>query len=149
MPRLSTGLRNAMLATDGVQGAMEKMAINIYSGTRPASSNDVVPGAAVLLATIQDNGTDSTGLSFDAPAEGVLAKAAAETWTGEAAATGNATWARAYKVGDNPATASTTLARMDVTVGVSGAELQISNTAITQGAIQTVQQLNVTMPAGS
>lgn len=117
--------------------------INIYSGTRPATANDAIGGDNVLLATISLAG-GATGLTFESttPA-GVATGKASETWSEDSAiATGTAAWFRMFESGDTPANASTTAARLDGSVGVSGADLNLSSVSIVAG-------IPVVIPAGS
>lgn len=53
----STGLRNKLLDTGSFRSIMDRCLINIYSGSRPSSANDAVPGSSVLLAIISVNGS--------------------------------------------------------------------------------------------
>ena len=91
-------------------------------------------------------GTATNGVEFDAPAAGVVSKAAAETWTGLCGASGTAGWFRfytnAYTTG-----ASETAVRFDGTVAVSGGQLNVSSTTFTSGATETVSSFAITIPA--
>ena len=142
--RLSTGLRNQLLGTDDFKTIFTDCFINIYAGTQPTSADTST--SATLLCTIYSDGS-SAGLEFDAPASGAISKAAAETWSGTAAASGTAAWFRLYEAGDTPGSTSTSAARIDGTVGVTGGDMNISSTTIASGAVQTVTSLTFTLPA--
>ena len=87
--RLSTGLRQALLGTADFRTEFTGCFINIYTGAQPASADDAATGT--LLAKLYSNyPTNTLGLSFDAPVLGVISKAAAETWSNAAAASGTA-----------------------------------------------------------
>ena len=252
----STGLRNKLLDTGSFKSIMARCFINIYSGSRPASANDAVPGASVLLAVVSKSGSNAsgaelvtngtfasdtgwtkgtgwtiaagvatsdasqvadsdleqeqagslllndhayevtvtitrtagaitpmiggtagttrsssgtftetiyasasqtismradedfagtvddfeitplaTGLSWDtAAAAGELLKSQTETWQeDEVLATGVAGWFRIYEATDTPSGASTTLARLDGTIGTSGADLNLSTVNLVAG----------------
>ncbi|NIT14179.1 MAG: hypothetical protein GTN99_08075 [Candidatus Dadabacteria bacterium] len=144
--RLSTGLRNAMLGTASFDAEFTACFINIYSGPQPASADDAITGSNTLLATIYSDGA-ALGLNFDAPVSGTISKAAAETWSGTALASGTAAWFRLYEAGDTPANLSTTASRVDGSIGISGGDMNISNTTITVSAVQTITQFDVTLPA--
>ncbi len=135
----STGLRNKLLDTNSFKSIFALCFINIYSGSRPASADDAVPGASVLLATISKDG-GVTGLSWDtAAAAGVLFKKQTEVWQEDAVlATGVAGWFRIYEAADTPANASSTLARADGTIGVGGADLNLSTINLTSGVPLTI-----------
>ena len=77
----------------------------------------------------------------------MLSKAAAETWQGTAVATGTAGWFRCYQAGDDPSAAETELARFDGSIATSGAQLNMSSTAIVISAVQTISAFTYTQPA--
>ena len=62
------------------------------------------------------------------------------------ATTGTAGWFRFY-ANDLTTGASSTAARFDGSVSTSGAQLNMSSTAITAGATTTIDSFTVTMPA--
>ena len=144
--RLSTGLRQALLGTADFRTEFTGCFVNIYSGSQPTSPND--PASGTLLAKLYSNyPTNTLGLSFDAPVTGVISKAAAETWSNAAAASGTAGWFRIYEAADDPSLASTTNSRLDGAIATSGGELNMSSTAIVAAAVQTLTSFDVTLPA--
>ena len=142
--RLSTGFRQKLLGTDDFQAIFAGSFINVYSGSRPATADEAI-GSSILLATIYSDG-NSAGLSFGTPADGEIEKTSA-TWSGTAVATGNAGWYRLYEATDTPATASTTNARIDGSIAISGGDLNISSTSVEQGAVQTISTFKIIYPA--
>jgi hypothetical protein len=89
-------------------------------------------------------------MDFNAAA-GVMTKNAIETWSGTATGAGTQTagWFR-YKgsVSDGGALDSSAVyLRMDGAIAVSGAEMNMSSTSITNGALQTVSAFTFTVPA--
>ena len=150
--RLSDGLRTAMLETGSLESALALGFIFIHTGAQPAAANNAATGTLLVTIAVSDG---ATGLTFDAIATaGVLAKAAAETWSGTAAATGTAGWFRfneliTDKAGTTTAMAalSTTAQRLDGSIAVSGGDLQMSNTSIVAAAIQTISTFNLTLAA--
>lgn len=145
--RLSTGLRNHILASGSFKNGLDGGVIRIYSGTPPATADDAVPAASTLLCTLTVDGDGSTGLNFDtAAAAGLLQKATSEVWQGTNVATGNAAWFRFEPQADGGGQ-STTALRLQGTVGVAGADLNISSVALTTGAVQTVDFFSVLLPA--
>jgi hypothetical protein len=141
--RLSTGLRQALLGTQDFQAEFALSFINIYTGTQPSGADDAATGT--LLATIYSDGA-AVGLSFDAPVAGTVAKAVAQTWSGTAGAEGTAGWFRLFEATGNPAIQSTTESRIDGNVATSGANMNMSNTFIANGAVQTISTFAITMP---
>lgn len=147
--RFSTGLRNAMLGSTGASAALNDGIIYIYSGAQPASADNAVSGTLLLKITVDAGawtaGAPTNGLGFEAAAAGVLSKAAAETWKGLGEAAGTAGWARFCGNTADAGGASTTLARIDMAVAKTGADLNISNTVIAVGAPTTIDTFNLTM----
>ncbi len=146
--RASTGARNKMLdggASGGLKASLALGAINIYSGPQPLSADTGATGT--LLGTVSIDGLGVTGLTFDAAVNGVLSKAAAETWKFVGVAAGTAGWCRFYPAGGNPAVLSTTESRVDMAIASSGSDVSLSNISITIGAPVTVDIYQITLPS--
>lgn len=145
--RLSTGIRNKMLdggASGGVKGAFNLGFIAILTGTQPAGADS--PATGTLLGTVSVNG-GGTGITFDNAVAGVIAKAAAETWRFTGLAAGIAGYFRLYAAGDTITNTSTTAARIDGSIGSSGADLNLSNLTIEVGQVNTCDTFTFTLPA--
>tara|TARA_R110002110_G_scaffold415835_1_gene657226 strand:+ start:41727 stop:42185 length:459 start_codon:yes stop_codon:yes gene_type:complete len=152
MLRFSTGLRNGILNATGVKEAMADGVIRIYSGAQPASADTAPAGTLLLEVTVNGgafaHGSAANGLEFDDPVNGVLSKAAAEVWRGNGLAAGVAGW---FRFCANPADAggaSSTLARIDGSVGRTGADLNLSNTNVAVGVPTTVDVFQISMDQG-
>ena len=142
--KASTGLRNGTLATGSLRSLLNGGRINIYAGAEPASA-DADLGGATLLCAVTVNST-GTGINFDTAASGgVLQKAPGEVWSGVNAATGVASFYRHVAAGD-AGDASTTAARLQGTIGIAGADLNLSSTSLTSGATQTIDYYSVALP---
>jgi hypothetical protein len=88
------------------------------------------------------------GLLWGQPTGGVLPKDARQTWSGVAGATGTAAWFR-FEASVTDAGALDSVAavlRIDGAVATSGAELNLSNTAIQNTATQTLDTFSITEP---
>ena len=133
----STDLRVDMLAA--VKATLDGGELRIYSGIRPAAADDSI-GAAVLLCTVKVDGTD--GLVFDDTTPGLLTKPAADDWTGDNVASGTATWFRICLSADAGG-ASTTAPRIQGTVGVVGADLNLDTVALTSGLPTPISSFNI------
>ena len=174
--KLSTGLVNAIMATGSFRSTLNGFELRVYSGAEPATADDAIGGAvligkydnggspATFSATADDGegatplleitvssgsftpGTPTSGLNFAAPASGACAKAVGEVWSGAATSSGTAGWFRFY-ANDRTTGADTSHARFDGSVSTSGAQLNMSSTAITAGATTTIDSFVVTMPA--
>lgn len=142
--KASTGTRNYLLDTGSLKAAFNLGFIKIYAGTVPATA-DASIGAATLLCTISVNG-GGTGLTMEASADsGVLEKNASETWQGTNAATGTATFYRHVAPGDTGAS-STTERRLQGTVGLAGADMNLSDVDLTASAVQSLDYYVVALP---
>jgi hypothetical protein len=139
--KASTGLRNKMLDTGSVKSILALGFIKIYGGAVPADADAAVTGT--LITTVSVNST-GTGLSMGTAAAGVLPKAS-EVWSGVNAASLTATYFRHVAAGDD-GTLSTTQDRIQGTVGTAGADLNLSSTALTNGATQTIDFYNIALP---
>lgn len=141
---LSTGLRDDILDTGSLKAILDSGFIDIYSGTPPASADDAASGTK--LCRISNNST-GTGITFNASAaSGALQKNSGETWSGVNLASGTATYYRHVTASDT-AGASTTEQRIQGTVGVAGADMNLSDVSLTISATQTLDYYVVNMPA--
>ena len=104
--------------------------INIYSGTQPVNANTALSGNT-LLAT----------LTFGNPAFGSAAASvitANAITSGTAGATGTATFARILE-------SNGTTVVMDVTVGTSGAGINLNTTSIVSGGLVSITSFTHTV----
>lgn len=148
--RLSTGLRDALLGTESFKDIMAAGVIRVFSGVQPSSADDAEASTVLLEITVSSGtftaGSATNGLNFGTPTSGIIAKSSSEVWSGAASTSGTAGWFRFY-ANDMTTGASTTAARFDGSVSTSGAQLNMSATAITAGATTTIDSFTVTMPA--
>ena len=90
-------------------------------------------------------------LTLGVPVAGVIAKKVSEIWSFNGVANGTAGWFRFYSsdTGDTGAAISGApyYPRMDGSIAVSGADLNLSNIAITTSSPNTIDTFSVTMPA--
>ena len=145
--KLSTGLRNGLLATGSFKALMDGGFIDIYSGVEPLTADAALnsQGANTLLCRVSLNGT-ATGLTFDTAAvSGVIPKTPAETWSGTNQNSGTASFYRFVTPTDDGLT-STTQKRIQGTVGQFGAEMNLSSVTLTAAAEQTISHYVVTLP---
>ena len=118
----------------------------IYTGSQPATA-DIAPTGTKLLEITEASGAFvagavGNGLSWDAPIAGVLGKDST-VWSDAGLATGTAGWFRFYA--NDFDTAANALC-FDGAVGTSGAELNLSSTAIVLAATTTIDEFEVTLP---
>jgi hypothetical protein len=112
---------------------------NIYSGSQPADANTAI-GAQVLLVTLTFGPTAFGGAVASGSAGSRIITATANAITpGTAVANGTAAWFRVLK-------SDATTVVFDGSVGTSGCDLNISNTAITIGAVVSISSFTITQP---
>lgn len=149
--KLSTGLRNGMLNSTGFTEAFNDGIIYIYSGPQPSDADAATQGTLLLRITVNNGawsaGSPTNGLGFDAPAAGVISKAAAETWRGLGVTEGTAGWFRLCGNAADAGGSSTTLPRMDGSVAMSGGDMNLSSVAIVTNAPTTIDTFTFTLPA--
>ncbi len=142
--KTSTGLRNKILDTGSLKATLGTGFIKIYSGTVPATADDALTGAT-LLTTVSNNST-ATGITFAAAAAAaVLSKLGTEVWSGLNVAGGVASFYRHVAAGDT-GVLSTTEARIQGTCGLAGADMNLTNTTLSNGATHTVDFYQVNLP---
>lgn len=143
--KLSTGLRNHILATGSLKNALDGGVLRVYAGTEPATA-DAAIDAVTLLVTISNNG-GGTGINFDAtPANGVISKNPGETWKGTIVTSGTAAFFRFSSLNDN-GSSSTNEKRVQGTVGTIMADLLVSNATFTQGNERVIDAFAIGIPA--
>lgn len=126
MAIFSDQLRNDMLVTSPFKTLMDGGKLNIYAGpTYPATAEEALPGDQTLIYVIDNGGAN---VNFEASAtDGVISKAAGETWSDLALAAGDIAYFRYYLPPDDPAVEDLTARRIQGTVGTSFADLIVGN----------------------
>lgn len=143
--KVSTGLRNYLLDTGSLKDALALGFIKYYEGPVPASADDAITGSHTLICTLSDDAT-GTGISFDAAAaNGVLSKDITQIWRGVNVASGTPTFYRHVAVEDTGAL-SATQPRLQGGIAVVGAEINLSNSSLTNGASETLDFYVVNFP---
>ena len=149
MVRLSTQLRTNLAGSTGFAATFANGIIEVRTGTQPATADAAATGT--LLGTITLNsgafvaGTATNGLTFAAAAGGAVSKSG--VWSFNGIAAGTAGWFRLKGNALDDDSLSTTLPRLDGSIATSGADLNLSNIAISLGAPNTVDSFTWTQPA--
>lgn len=150
-----------------VTAALIASAINRNGYAEATSSGAVVtvklrPGAGVCTLALAATGITCTGSSFSGgaavvnglyladPAAGVIAKPTSVIWSFLGVAAGTAGWFRYFSsdTADTGAVISGVpyYARLDGSIAVSGADMNLSNITIASGAPNTIDQFSITVP---
>jgi hypothetical protein len=142
--KASTGLRNKLLDTSPFKTVFNLSFLNVYAGAVPADADASVGGATLLCA--YSNNNTATGLTFAAAAaSGAITKNLGETWSHAAVGTGTATFYRLVAAGDTGGS-STTEARVQGTVGLAGADLNLASLSFSASTVYTVDTYTLSLP---
>lgn len=141
MLKYSEALRNALMVTGSLKSLIDGSEIRFYSGSAPSSPAEAISGTKLVTIKV---GTD--GVTFEAEATGgTLVKNLSEVWSGTAAAAGTATHFRLVATADADG-ASPTAYRIQGSVGIAGADINVTNPTLAIGASQTLDYFYLTMP---
>ena len=142
--KASSGLRDHMLSGGSVKSALDGGLLNMYGGAVPATA-DADLGGATLLSVMSSDGAGA-GINMDTTAAGgILPKAPAEAWHGTNVATDTATFYRHVAAADD-GTLSTSQPRIQGTIGLAGADLNMTSIDLVSGAPQTLDFYTIALP---
>jgi hypothetical protein len=139
---------NRVLDSYTVVEQFNNIRVKLFSGTVPDSAEEAISGDSTLLLTYDNSGVAGT---FDSAADnGVLPKAPSETWSGTAVAGGTATYFRAYNPtsdSDDGEDEDDTAPRIQGTVGVVNADLNMPSVDIVLGNVYTLDYFAISVGA--
>ena len=145
MLKLSTGLRNNMLAVAGFKQSMDSSVLRIYAGAEPADA-DADASGNTLICIIYNGNDGLTPLTFEAAAaNGEIQKLNSENWAGTNSTSDTATFYRLLKPADADG-ASTTEFRVQGSIGTAGKELNLSSVALVNLATQDIDYYSIALP---
>lgn len=149
--RLSTGLRTNLAGPTGFGATFEAGVMHIYSGPQPATADSPVTGTLLGIVTKDGAafvaGSPTNGLSFDDPVAGIVAKQPADAWRFTGLAIGTAGYFRLIGNAADAGGSSTTLPRLDGSIGTSSGDLKLSNTSVVVGSPNTIDVFQYEFPA--
>jgi len=147
--RLSTKLRTNLAGDTGFGATFANGVIDIYSGTQPATADAAATGTLLGTVTLNSGtftpGTATNGLTFAVATNGAVSKTG--VWSFNGVAAGTAGWFRLRGNAPDSGLLSTVLPRLDGSIAVSGADMNMSNISIAIGAPTTVDSFVWTQPA--
>lgn len=141
---------NAFISVPRYKAAAVGAVITI---TAPVGSGATANGLAVVSSVTTITKTDANmasgvtavnGLTFGAAASGAISKSG--TWSGVASSSGTPAWYRIVRAAAQAAGASTTYLRLDGTVSLSGADLNLNPCSQTATVSQTIDTFSLTEP---
>lgn len=150
---VSTGLRNEMLMDNGLRyaltndedtalGVPNKALLRIYAGVPPVDA-DASLGSATMLCEV--TAAAGGGLLLGDASGGIIPKDPAQTWSGVNVASGTATFYRLVKSDDTGASSVTDI-RVQGSVGLAGADMNMASTTLVVGAVQPVNYFIISLP---
>lgn len=124
--------------------------LRIYAGTVPATADAAGTSATLLCELTASSGAWSAGaftngLEFSAATAGVIGILSGETWSGVNAASGTATFFRFFGNATDANGATTTLPRIQGTIGTSGTDMTTANTSLTASETTTCSAFTLTL----
>jgi hypothetical protein len=154
MVQYSDGLITALFGEQGVEtganglkGLMKNGVIRVYSGAQPASANDAPTGT--LLGSITTaglaftEGSPTGGLQLLAPVGRTVSKAASG-WTYTGVAAGTMGWFRFQANAVDNDSLSTSLVRIDGSIGITTGDLRVTNVTSAIGSTATIDSFVIT-----
>ena len=148
--RHSTGLRNNLAGSTGFAATFANGIIEVPTGTQPTSADAAATGTLLGTITLASGaftpGNATNGLTFATAADGAVSKSGVWSMNGIAPG-GTAGWFRLKGNALDNDLLSTTLPRLDGSIAVSGADMNLSNITIAVGAPTTVDSFVWTQPA--
>lgn len=139
--RYSTGLFNAIQAA--IKTQMDGGSIELYTGSQPASPDAAVTGTLIARVTLNggawSQGTLTNGLVFDTPSGANMDIPAGAVWQFTAIADGTIGWGRFRANPVDSGSSSTTLKRMDFSVGTTTGDMKMSKVTYQTGETGLIQ----------
>jgi len=151
--KINDNPKNMLFVASNAAGTSATITITAKAGLGTLPNTWVVASTATTITKTDTNmsgGVNSAnGLLFGDSAAGALVKKVGQTWSGVGAANGTAGWFRFEgAVADaGSADSSEVFHRLDGSVATSGANLNLSSTAIVISATQTISTFTLTEPA--
>lgn len=151
--KINDNPKNKLFVASNAAGTSATITITAKPGLGTLPNGWVVASAVTTITKTDSNmasGVDgANGLILGDSAAGVITKKSSQTWSGSAAASGTAGWFRLVgAISDaGSADAAEAYLRLDGSIATSGANLNLSSTAIVATALQTVSVFQLTYPA--
>ena len=153
--KFSTGAIAKMLGkngtdtgADGLRGIFTNGVIKLYTGAQPATADDAPTGT--LLGDITVNGgaftegSATNGLNFGAPSGKTISKASGETWKFTGSAAGTIGWFRFQANAVDNDSSSTSLSRIDGSVGITSGDMRLTSVTSAIGTSITIDTFTIT-----
>ncbi len=147
--RFSTGAVQAGLESGGKNfyDLFNNGWIDIFDGAQPANADAVETGTKLVRISSTCGTAVEDGVKFGTAANGFL-PIGTPAWQGQVKVAGVAGWGRFYASSGTGGLAGTssTAVRFDFSIGVSGANCNLSHTNLALSSILTITEINVIQP---
>ena len=153
--KFSTGAIAKMLGkngtdtgADGLRGIFTNGVIKLYTGAQPATADDAPTGTFLGDITVNGGafveGSATNGLNFGAPSGKTISKATGETWKFTGSAAGTIGWFRMQANAVDNDSSSTSLSRIDGSVGVTSGDMRLTSVTSAVGTSITIDAFTIT-----
>ena len=133
---------------DGLRGIFTNGTIKAFTGAQPANADDAPSGTYLgnitLNGAVFTPGTATNGVNFGAPVGRTVSKSASETWQFKGAAAGTIGWIRFQANAVDNDSSSTSLNRIDMSVGITSGDIHFSTVTSAVNTIITLDTFTVT-----
>lgn len=147
--RLSTKLRDNLVGSLGFAATFANGVIEIRSGTQPVTADSPPTGTLLGKVTLNSGAfthdSPTNGLTFAAATNGAVSKSG--VWSFNGLTAGTAGWFRLLANANDGGGNDATKPRLDGSIATSGADMNLSNIVIQNGAPNTIDSFTFTMPA--
>ena len=134
--------------SDGLRGIFLNGVIKFYTGAQPGSADDPITGTflgdVTVLGLPFTEGSATNGLNFGAPSLRTVAKSVTEIWQFKGAAAGTIGWFRFQANGVDNDALSTTLPRIDGSVGITSGDLRLTSVTSAVNTVITIDSFTIT-----
>ena len=142
------GSQGVDTGANGLRGLMTNGTIKFFTGAQPATADDAPTGTLLgnvtLAAGAFTPGTATNGINLGAPVGKVVSKASGESWQFKGVAAGTIGWFRYQANAVDNDSLSTTLTRIDGSIGITSGDLHLATVTSAVNTIITIDTFNIT-----
>jgi hypothetical protein len=148
--KFSTAVVNGMLGSTNLKSLFANGVINFYTGAQPVDADSAETGTLLGRVTLDGGsftpGVSTNGINFASPSAGsrTISKASAEIWKFMGTSAGTIGWFRFVGNAVDNGLSSTTLPRIDGSVGIASGDLRLSSVTAAVGSQVTIDSFSIT-----
>jgi hypothetical protein len=145
--KYSTKVFNTLLGS--IDTLFDQGVVLLYTGAQPTDPDSAATGTLIGTVTLDAGaftpGVSTNGLNFATPVLNVMGKESAETWKFTAVAAGTIGYGRLVGNAVDAGGSSTTLPRIDFSVGITTGDARTSKVTYAIGETGTIDSFNITL----